>query len=127
VQKYMDVDAVASGFIDVAISKAFGAGTSGTGTSGAGMKPKAIQQFKDSLKQSVENPTDPKTGHLSGVLFVTKPKSVTYISKDEALVTVEVPVSAGRTQDVELRMKRADDHWRITAFENAADLLAFPI
>jgi hypothetical protein len=120
VQKYVDVDAVASAFVDVAISKAFGEDTSGASALGAGMKPTAIRQFKDSLKNSVENATSTKTAGLSGVLFVTKPSSVTYVSNEEALVTVEVP-SFG-DQSVRLRMTWADDHWRITAFESAADL-----
>jgi hypothetical protein len=126
VQKYMDVDAVASAFVDVAISTAFGDDTSRSGAVGAGMKPKAIQQIKDSLKRSVENATSTESGDLSGVLFVDKPKAVTYITKDEALVTVEVPLSAGGTRDIGLRMKWADDHWRIAAFDNAAELLDLP-
>lgn len=126
VQKYIDVDAVASTFVDAAISNAFGADTSGTVGADSAMKPKAIQQIKDSLEKSVENATSTETGVLSGVLFVEKPKAVTYVSEDEALVTVEVPVSAGGTRDIRLRMKRTDDHWRIAAFENAAELLDLP-
>jgi hypothetical protein len=126
VQKYIDVDAVTSTFVDAAISNAFGADTSGTVGADSAMKPKAIQQIKDSLKRRVEDTSGVGTGDLSEVLYVDKPTSVTYVSEDEALVTVEVPVSAGGTRDIRLRMKRTDDHWRIAAFENAAELLDLP-
>jgi hypothetical protein len=133
VQKYVDVDAVTSGFVDAAISTAFGAGASGTGMSRTGsaigqtgMKSAAAQQFRDSLKQSVANAASTNAGGLSGFLFVKQPKRVTYPSKDEALVTVEVPTGRGGAQDVALKMNRVADHWRITAFANTADLLGLP-
>lgn len=122
VQKYIDVDAVASTFVDAALSKAFGVDTSGTAGPGVGMKPAAVQMIEDSLKNSVVNPSGASIGRLSGVLFMEKAKSVTSVGENEALVTVEIPVSASETRDVVLRMARADDHWRITAFENAAEL-----
>lgn len=145
VQKYMDVDAVASHFLDAALSNARGddsadddsadddtrmgddTGMSG-GTSGAGttrtMGPAFIQRFRDALKKSIEDATlKSDAGGVSSVLLGKKPKSVTYVSKKEASATVEVPAGAGGTQDVTLRMQWADDHWRITALENVADLL----
>ena len=123
VQKYIDVDAVTSTFVDAVLSSAFGADTSGTVGAGSTMKPKAVQQIKDSLKRRVVDTSGVETGDLSGVLYVDKPKTVTTVSEDEVLVTVEVPVSAGGTRDVRLRMKWAGDHWRIVAFDNATELL----
>jgi flagellar basal body-associated protein FliL len=70
VQKYIDVDAVTSTFVDAAISNAFGADTSGTVGADSAMKPKAIQQIKDSLKRRVEDTSGVGTGDLSEVLYV---------------------------------------------------------
>ena len=127
IQKYMDVDAVTSNLVDVAVAKTLAQDTSGLGALGAGlaqaMKPVLTQQLKDTLKKSVEEATSTATGGISGVLSVKSPKSVTYVSNDEVLVTLEMPAKSGGTQDIKLRMKRVDDHWRVTAFENAGDLL----
>jgi hypothetical protein len=130
VQKYMDVDAVTSNLVDVAMSQALTKDTTGLGALGAGlaqaMKPALTQQLKDTLRKSVEDATSTATGGISGVLRAKSPKSVTYVTKTEVLVTLKMPDKTGGTQDMKLRMKWADDHWRVTAFENAVDLLGSP-
>lgn len=137
VQRYMDVDAVASGFIDVALDEAFGGESSGTvapaggmGTgkvgSGTAMRTKSIEGVKATMKAAVANAVGSKPGVLSSVLFTSESEQIEYLGEDVALVTVEIPLGGSETQPVVLRMERADRAWRITAFENARELLTLP-
>lgn len=142
VKRYLDVESVASSYIGAVISNAFGTlsgDATGTGSAGGmmsrdsaasqpltgeGMAAKAVANFKVSLQRAVEKATDARVEGLSGFLFAEKPKDVAYVGKDVAVVTVEVAVSGGGTQDVKLRMERSGDHWRATTFENMSDLLS---
>lgn len=140
VQKYMDVDAVATHYVDVALSNALGddgadgagamAGGNAMGASSGGvgvgrtMKPVFVQRFRDSLKKRVEEGTlKADAGGVASVLRGKKPKRVSYVSRKEASASVEVPAGAGGTREVTLRMEWADDHWRIVALENIGELL----
>jgi len=142
VQTYVDVDAVASNFVDAALSNAQGEDAAGEEDErGAGedspmraqprkerdtpsMKSAFVDQFGDALKQAVEDGTlNADAGGVSSVLLGEKVTDVAYVSETEAAVTMAVSDGAGRTRDIRLRMQKADDHWRIIALENIDDLL----
>jgi len=142
VQEYMDIDAVASSFVDATMATALegdapdaltgnvggmGGGGNTPGSSGSGlagtMKDTFIQQFRNSVKQSVEARGKTSTGEPSTLLLLEDPTSVELVSETEALATVSASTGDG-TRDVVIRMVRAGDHWRIMALENFADLMS---
>jgi len=142
VQKYMDIDAVAASFVDAALATALegdspdaltgnvggmGGGGNAPGSSGSGlagtMKGVFTEQFRESVKQSVEARGKTSTGEPSSLLLLEDPTNVELVSETEAVATVNVSTDDG-TQDVVIRMIRVGDHWRIMALENFADLMS---
>jgi len=142
VQRYVDVDGVASHFVDSALSTARGDDVSdaederaagGDGAMSArprkekdapSMKSVFVGKFREALRRSVEDATlSADAGGVSSVLLGGKVKQVTYASKADASVTMAVPDGVGGTQEITLRMRWAEDHWRIVALENVGDLL----
>lgn len=142
VERYIDVDAVASSYMDALLTNAQGdaaaeasatLGREGVEDNGGGMdgdesgttmNPVFLQLFRDSLRKAVESGSlSSDAGGLASVLLGKKAKDVEYESADVALVTVEVPSATGDTQVITLRMKRAGGLWRITAVANLDDLL----
>jgi Protein of unknown function (DUF2939) len=127
VQKYVDIDAVVGQVVDAAVGKSTEGGTSGLEPLlqqlAGSAKPALVQRAKDALRQAIESGgswSGYGLGSLVGVCAANQVKSVDYIG-DEALVAVAVPYG-GKVFDVRLRMKRVDDHWRVTAIENVLDL-----
>ncbi len=142
VERYMDVDAVASNYMEALLTTAQGdAAAEATATLGregvkdnddgmgggkavADMNPVFLQRFRDSLRKGVESGSfKSDAGGIASVLLGKRPKDVDYESADVTRVTVEVPAAAGDTQVITLRMERDGDLWRITAVENLDDLL----
>lgn len=127
VQKYVDIEAVVGQVVDVDVSRSVKGDTSGLGSLVTGLaqsaKPALVEQAKETLRQSIEASAATAggaAGSLAGFFIANQVKSVTYVG-DEALVTVAVPYS-GKVFDVRLKMKRVDDHWRVTGIENVLDL-----
>lgn len=139
VQKYMDVDAVASRYVEAAFSSAMdgeptdtasahGGTGMGGGASGAAslevMESTFVEQFREALQSSVEDGTlQIEEGGVASVLLGEAPAKLAGVAAEEASATVELPDGAGGTDDVVVVMKRAGDHWRIVALENIPDLL----
>jgi hypothetical protein len=126
-QKYVDIEAVVGQVVDAAVSGSVKGDTLGLGSLVTGLantaKPALVQQAKETLRQSIEASAataGAAAGSLAGFFIANQVKSVTYVG-DEALVTVAVPYS-GKVFDVRLKMKRVDDHWRVTGIENVLDL-----
>lgn len=88
------------------------------------MKPTVLVQAKNALKKAIETgavtPGDGPTP-FRGLFMITNVKSVTH-RDGEALVIAEVPLGKRRTVDLELRMTKVDEFWRVTAIENIAEL-----
>ncbi len=88
------------------------------------VKPAVLAQAKNALKTAIETgavtPGDGPTP-LRELLMIKKVKSVTHRAND-ALVIVEVPIGEARSVDLELRMTKIDDFWRVRAIENIAEL-----
>ena len=143
VQRYMDTDAVAASFVDAALATALeddspdaltgnvggmGGGGNAPGSSGSGlagtMRNVFVEQFGSAVKRSVEARGKTSTGEPSVLLLLDDPTSVEFVSQTEVLATVRVPTDDGGMQDVVIRMLRVDDHWRIMALENFADLMS---
>lgn len=146
VERYIDVEAVASNYMETLLANVRedgsaedaaatlgregvkdnggGMGGSGAGADAATMNPVFVQKFRDSLRDGVESGSlRADAGGLVSVLLGKKPKDVKYESADVALVDVEVPAADGDTQVITLRMERSGALWRITAVENLDDLL----
>jgi hypothetical protein len=127
VQKYVDIEAVVGQVVDAAVSRSVKGDTSGLEPLlrqlAGSAKPALVQRAKDALRQAIESGgswSGYGLGSPVGVYAANQVKSVTYVG-DEALVSVAVPYG-GKVFDVRLRMKRVDDHWRVTAIENVLDL-----
>lgn len=145
VQRYIDVDAVASNYMATLLANAqgdaaaeasatlgregvkdndTGMGDSGADSGGTTMNPVFNELFKDSLRKGVESGSlRSDAGGIASVLLGKKPKDIDYESADVALVTVEVPAAAGATRVITLRMERVGGLWRITSVANLDDLL----
>lgn len=127
VERYVDVDAVASHFVGSMFAGQAAEGTSAAGAMRPGLAPKMTatftRQFRAAVQQAVEATAATANRGVAGRPFVLRAKSVTYLGQNEALVLVELPVAGGGAQDVKLRMKRVDDHWRVIAVEDVADLM----
>lgn len=127
VQKYVDVDSVMGTAVDAAMRKALEQDTSGFGALAAGlaqtMKPALIQQAKEGFKKSVEEGSSSATdtASFSDYFSAKRIKSTTYVG-EEAIVTVAVPGESGKEFDLQLRMKRNGNYWRVIAIDNILDL-----
>jgi hypothetical protein len=141
VQACVDVEAVAGAYIDTALSNASGGDSTDSAGSGSGMggnstppgppqpglgdtmRAAFTTQFTTALKRLVKNKGMTESGEVAPLLLVGDPAKIEEISETEAVATVAMPDTAGELQDVSVRLAKAEDGWRITAFENLDDLM----
>jgi hypothetical protein len=124
VQKYADLDALIGQYMTVAAAKAAGPDSAGMGlmlaTMMADSKSGMVREFKDRLRASVESTSNASKskGKVAAGAFGTKSIKSEIVSGDRAFVVVEASDPTGAKYDVELKMRRVGDHWRVVAIEN---------
>lgn len=139
VQKYVDIDSVASLYVDQLLTNAMGGEsessapnpmggsahreTPSTKSGSSAMKDTFVRQFGQSLQQGVEGGALTPGEGISGVLLAGKAKSVKYVGADEAQVTLELSGDEGESIEVGALMARTDDYWRIVALDEVSNLL----
>lgn len=125
---YVDVDAVLDQAYDQLAEESLPSeGSLFGGIAGSlaeSVKPTVLVQAKSALRRAVESgviPAGDGPTPFRQLFMITNVKSVTHRDTD-ALVIVEVPLSKTRSVDLELRMTKIDEFWRVTAIENIAEL-----
>lgn len=135
VERYFDAESVASVYVAAALEGAFaddGARTGTTGTTrgmggsvgvGEDMESAFVLRFADALKTAIEGGTlSAGDGGIAAILLGDAPFEVETAGDMEATARISVPTAAGATEDVVLRMRRVDDHWRVVALDGITDL-----
>lgn len=120
--KYVDTEAVLGQVVELVVARSAMAEDPDFGGLSQSAKRDLVHGAKDALREGIEKggESSRSLGTLGGYLSAKKVKSATRVG-DEALVTVEV-AGENRVIDVTLRMKRADNYWRVIRIENLADL-----
>lgn len=135
VEARFDAGSVATVYVNAALEGAFADDDARTGTTGttrgmggsvgvgADMESAFVQRFTDAFKTAIEEGTlSADEGGIAAILLGDAPFEVETTGDAEATARISVPTAAGATEDVVLRMQRADDHWRVVALDGITDL-----
>lgn len=138
VNTYIDVEAVAGHYADMAFAQASGTGTASVdatmpkSSAMGGSRPQTgpttmrkvfVVRTVQSLKTIVERgELDANAGGLQSLMLIGKAESVD-ADESTAKVTVAIPGPGGKNETVTLTMKNMGERWRIVAVDGISSLL----